>query len=316
MNNTPATKRNGTNTNRDGYIVAAARNVLGSAGVLSCMLLISGCDDEEVKTANGNIDVIDKRSGTLLSGELEAINGTYGANCLNRSGSWSVPIQVGATLDHAELSVIVDDTDCVLTLTEVQTSMAGDLAADPPIVLATSFAADPSEFDDPVDFYANASVDSLAFADDFVITLLYSDDPSLLEDDGNAEFEVVETSVSAQSVQAPEYSIDTSGLTILVDDDQEVQSATGSMPLSLAMGAVAGQSYMVLAQSGLDTFAELDAAWNAGAPSAIGASVPAADFSLVGQDLDNPTIRTLIIANISEGVAAYQAFEITFHPAM
>jgi hypothetical protein len=67
---------------------------------------------------------------------------------------------------------------------------------------------------------------------------------------------------------------------------------------------------------GLDTYAELDAAYIAGTPAAIGAPIPAADFTLVGEDLDAATVkRTLILANIEGGVASYQAFEITFHPA-
>lgn len=310
MNNTSSTN------NRINNHVSTVRRSLGLAGVLGCSMLLSACDhDDRVEAVGGQIDLIDKRQATLLSGDLEAINGTYGANCTDRAGDWSVAVSLGATLEHAELSVVMDDTDCELTMTELQTSLGGTIEAIPAIDLAVGWAADPSSFGDPIDFYANASMDSVSFDSDFVISLLYSDDSTLADADGDATFELVETSVDADSVQAPQYSIDTSGLLVLVNSEQVVQSATGSIDLSLGMGAVAGQSYMVLDASGLDTFAELDAAFIMGTPVAIG-DPPASDFTLVGEDLDAPVVRTLIIANIQEGVAAYQAFEITFHPAM
>lgn len=289
-------------------------NALGLAGLLACTLTLSGCDDE-FGDVRGRIDLIDQRSATLASGELEAINGTYGANCTDRTGSWSLEVEVGAALDHSPLSVVLDDTDCVLTMTEVQTSMGGTIEAIPAITLSASFAGSPSSFGVPIDFYANASMDSVSFDSDFVITLLYSDDPDLDVGDGAADFEVVESSASASSVQAPDYSIDTGPLVILVNSEQVVQSASGTIDLALAMGATAGQTYVVVDATGLDTFAELDSAYDAGTPAAIG-NVPAAALSLVGEDLDSPVVRTLIIANIQEGVAAYQAFEITFHPAL
>lgn len=301
-------------TNSRSNHASTLHNTLGLVGILACSLTLSGCD-EEPKSVQGRIDLIDQRSAALASGELEAINGTYGASCTDRSGSWSLEVEVGATLAHDPLSVVLDDTDCVLTMTEVQTTMGGTIEAIPAIALSTSFAASPSAFSMPVDFYANAAMDSVEFDSDFVITLVYSDDPDLDVGNGDAEFEVVESSATASAVQSPGHAINTGPLVILVNSEQVVQSATGSVNLSLPMGATAGQTYVVADASGLDTFAELDAAYEAGTPAAIG-NVPAADFTLEGEDLDAPVIRTLIIANIQEGVPAYQAFEITFHPAL
>jgi hypothetical protein len=286
-------------------------NKLGALGVLGTVLTLSACQGGG--DVEGSVDVIDHRSEQLASGDLEAINGTYGAGCTNRSGAWSVGVALGAELDNPELSVILNDDSCVLTLTELVTATE-TLAADPPIALGTAYKGSPSAFDDPVEFYGNARLGSVSFADDFVLTVLYSDDPSLAVDDSTAQFEVVASSASDSSILPPDYAIDLSGLDLIVDSDQVVVSATGD--IALTAGVVTGQRYVVVEASGLDTFAELDAAYIAGTDAALTATLPAADFTLVGEDLSTPKLRTLIIANTENNVAAYQAFEITFHPAV
>ncbi|MBA3545671.1 MAG: hypothetical protein H0T76_04240 [Nannocystis sp.] len=285
-------------------------NMLGSASALACALMLSACQGGG--SVNGQVDLIDMRSEELLSSDLASVNGTYGAGCTNRSGAWSLEIEVGATLDNDPLSVVLNNDACVLTMTELHT-IDGALAAVPAVVLTTSYNVIPSAFDDPVAFYGNAKMSSVSFASDFVLTVLYSDDPSLATDDNTATFEVIQASAMGDSVAAPDYLIDIDGINAVTDADQVVVSATGSV--ALTAGLVSGQTYVVVDASGLDTYAELDAAYLAGSPAAVGASVPAADFTLVGEDLDALPKRTLIIANIEGAVASYQAFEITFHPA-
>lgn len=286
-------------------------NKLGVLGALGAVLVVSACQGGG--DVQGSVDVIDHRSEQLASGDLEAINGTYGAGCTNRSGAWSLGVALGAQLDNPELSVILNDDSCVLTLTELVTATE-TLEAVPAIALGTSYKGSPSAFNDPVDFYGNAKLGSVSFAADFVLTVLYSDDPSLATDDSTADFEVVESSAAEGSVLAPDYTIDLSGLDVIVDSDQVVVSATGSV--ALTAGAVTGQRYVVADATGLDTFAELDAAYIAGTDAALTSTLPAADFTLVGEDLSTPQKRTLIIANTANNVTAYQAFEITFHPAV
>lgn len=298
-------RRNHTTLN-----VLFPHNFIASVGAAACALALFGCAGSN--SVSGSIEAIDKREGTLLAADLESANGTYGAGCTDRTGSWSVEIEIGATLDHDPLSVVLNDDGCVLTLTELRTT-SGVLAATPSISLGTSYKMSPSAFDDPAVYYANAKLDSVSFASDFVLTLLYSDNPDLATDDNTATFEVVEASAVGDSVSAPDYMIDPDGLNIIVDTDQIVVSATGSV--GLTAGAVTGQNYVVVDAVGLDTYAELDAAFTGDTPAALGASIPAAKFNLVGEDLDVATKRTLIIANTEFGVASYQAFEITFHPA-
>lgn len=278
--------------------------------VLGCMLSLAACQGSG--TAHGAVEAIDMRSETLLGSDLQSLNGTYGAGCTDRTGAWSIEIELGANLDNEELSVVLNDSDCVLTVTELRTDV-GLIAAVPPISLGTSYKAMPSEFEDPVEFYGNAKLNSLAYSSDFVLTFLYSDDPALATDDNTASFEVVESSVTGDSVAAPNFVIDPDDLMLLTDTNQIVQSATGG--ITFVSGTI-GQTYVVVDAVGLDTYAELDAAYLGGTPAAIGASAPAADFTLVGEDLDAaPVQRTLILANIEDGVASYQSFEITFQPA-
>lgn len=282
-----------------------------SLAALACVLTLSACQGSD--SVNGEMEVIDKRSETLLASELQSVNGTYGAGCTDRSGDWSMEIEIGATLDNDVLTVVLNDDGCVLTLTELVTD-DGTLAATPPIALTASYKGTPAEFDDPVQYYGNAKLSSIDYASDFVLTFLYSDDPSLATDANTASFEVVESSAGGDSVSVPNNVIDADGLMLLTDTDQIVQSSSGSV--GLTPGLVPGQTYVVVDAVGLDTYAELDAAYIAGTPATIGMSIPAVDFTLDGEDLDAAAVkRTLIFANIENGVASYQAFEITFHPA-
>lgn len=294
-----------TTTNHKGSL---NHNLFATAGLLGLGLLLGGCQGADAVRGDINVQM---RSETLLSGDLESVNGSYGANCTDRAGNWSVKIDPAAVLDYATLSVVLNDVDCVLTVTGLRTTSLGLLAADPSIALGTSYKGTPSNFDD--EFWGNAKVDSVDFDADFTITVLYSDDPNSAIDDQSADFGVVQSSAEGDSVSAPNYSLDLSGLVIVTDADDIVVSSTGSAALSA--GAVTGQTYVVVEASGLDTYAELDAAYIAATEVAIAGTIPAAAFTLVGEDLTVPKKRTLIIANTESGVASYQSFEITFNPA-
>ena len=280
---------------------------------LVCALLLAGSGCGGAGSVSGGLDLIDLRSETLLNAEIQSVNGTYGAGCTDRDGDWSTAVELGAMLDNPELSVVLNDDGCVLTLTELHTD-GGVLVAVPAIALTTSYKMTPSAFDDPIQFYGNAKLSSVSYAADFTLTFLYSDDPDLATDANTAEFEVIQSAAMGDSVSVPDYTIDPDTLTLLTDTDQIVQSAGGGVDLTA--GAVAAQTYVVVDASGLDTYAELDDAYTGATPAAIADPVPAAAFDLVGEDLDAGAVkRTIILANIESGVASYQAFEITFNPA-
>jgi hypothetical protein len=286
---------------------------LGSIGAMAAALLIQTACMTEETGPGGRAVLVDRTTQALTSGQLESVNGTY-TSCSHRvdASAWSIEIANGGTLDNAELSVILNDTNCVLTMTSLHTT-AGVIAAVPPIVLTTSYQTMPSAFGSPVEFYANAKLDSVSFANDVVLTLVYSDDSSLATRSSTAGFAVVSSTATAQSVAAPNYALDVSGLALLTDVNDVVVSAIGSG--ALTSGSVTGQTYVVVdenAMSTLDTYAELNAAFLAGTPAAVTATIPAMAFTLVGDDLTTTQIRTLIIANKSNGVASYQALAISF----
>lgn len=124
-----------------------------------------------------------------------------------------------------------------------------------------------------------------------------------------SHFDVVERSASAERVAAPDYELDTTAIMLLTDANRIVQSVSGSA--ELFPGAISGQRWALVHASGLDTYATLHAAFSA-AGMPITLSIPAASFALTDENLTVPQKRTLIIANIVDGVPSYQAFEITF----
>lgn len=128
-----------------------------------------------------------------------------------------------------------------------------------------------------------------------------------------SQVEVVERRARTQRVDAPDYSLDASTLRLRADFGDVVQSATGNA--RLIDGSVTGQRYVVLDAAALNTYAKLDAAFRAAVQSPLTPDIPAAAFTLQHVDLTTPQTRTLIVDNSSEGVRAYQAFEVTFHPA-
>jgi hypothetical protein len=291
-----------------------ARGSIGPIAILGTLLsLLPACTSEDV--AHGRAVSIDRTTAALLVADLESVDGTY-TNCARRMGSWSLEIEPGATLTNLDpLSVVLNDTDCELSLTALRTT-ADTLLADPAIALDTTYEAVASSFDVPVAFYANARLSAGTFAADFVLTILYSDDSSFALASNTATVAVSEATAIGTPVDAPDYTLDMTTLIVAADIDDVVASVTGSA--GLTDGDVTGQRYVVLDVADLDnaSYDLVDAAFIAGTDAAIAATIPASDFmSLVGADLGTaPEVRTLILANTVSGVAAYQVFTITFNP--
>lgn len=285
-------------------------NVLTRLAILTASVL-TACEatsdsDEDVR---GRAVVIDRRTDALLAPDLKSINGTY-EGCTARSGNWSLPIAGGVPLDYPELTVVREDSACMLRVTELRTT-EGVLAANPSFFLDTSYQSSASSFGSPIQFYANAMASSLGFFADFTVTVLYSDDPALAVGGKTADYAVHGASASALSVPAPNYSLYLDGIHLEVDAHNRVVDTWGSADL-YASGVHASE-YVVVRASGLNTYAQLDAAFNDAAPDGFWGSVDVYRFDLLGEDLTHGLVRTLILANIENGVRAYQAFEITFN---
>jgi hypothetical protein len=283
--------------------------VIRSAAALAGVLLLQPACWSESDEAQGSGVVINHATQALLGADLDSVDGTYGEACTDRAGAWSIDLGGGGLL-NAPLSVGQYNTACALTMTQLHTT-AGILTAVPAIPLTTTYPTSASSFGSPIQFYASARLSSLTFAGDFVVTIPYSDSSNLASGDDMTSYDVVESSATAESVSAPDYTIEAAGLALLTDPDDVVVSATGSAALTTV--SVTGQTYVILEATGLITYAAIDTAYLAGTPAAVTATIPAASFVLLGDDLTTDQGRTLIMANTLSGVRSYQAFQITFH---
>jgi len=141
---------------------------------LTAIVSIGGCDAGSGEDSVGPVMEV---TGTLIA-SLSAINGTYGAGCTARTGSWSVRISGADELVYPALTVVKGNAACSLAVTE----FIGDetYKAVPPITMTTAYQSTASELTFGVEFddyyYANAKLSSTSFTSDFVLTLLVSND--------------------------------------------------------------------------------------------------------------------------------------------
>jgi len=289
---------------------------LGSFAVSTALWMQPACsaEDDGNDALHAEAVVVDQTTQALASGQIAFVSGTY-TNCTKRTGSWSVAVAPAVSRDDA-LSVLLNDTACVLTLTGLELTTGGPaIAATPSFVLSPSYQVTASTFGMPVSFYANATVSAVDFAANFVLTILYSDDPRLATRINTARFAVAESSATAGSVPAPNYALDVSGIIVQTDVADIVQFVTGTAPLTAS--TVTGQGYVVLNTSGLTSYLAIDTAYKGATSAVVAGGIPASDFaSLINTDLTTvPQVRTLIIANTDNGITSYQVFEITFNKA-
>lgn len=108
----------------------------------------------------------------LSVGALRSIHGSYGAGCTARSGSWSVRVSGTDPLANPALSVVTNNSACVLTLTSMTDASTTYVLASP-IAMTTGFRASASAAGSGSSaFYVNAKVSTASFDSPFVVTLL------------------------------------------------------------------------------------------------------------------------------------------------
>lgn len=284
---------------------------------------VSGCGDAQV--AKSQVDLIDKVSHALTTSTVRAIKGSYGAGCIQRTGTWALGLN-GYSPSEGALSVVKNNADCVLSVTEVH---AGTLASPvmysmaAPLSLDSAFASNGAAFlldgqGDAV-FYANFRIQpDLTFNTNFSLEMVYSDDSTEVTAQKSAAYAVQSSTASSSNVAPPDYLISLSGITLQVDAGDVVQTASGSA--SLTEGMVLGEQYVIDQDTlgATPTFAEIDALFTAGTKGTLtpgSPAIPAADFALGGVDLTAAKKRNVIIANVENGTRSYQIFRVTFnHP--
>jgi hypothetical protein len=291
---------------------------------IKCLILgavaITGCGQEE---SLPQIDLVDKSSKALTTSTVRAIKGTYGAGCINRTGSWALGLN-GFSPSEDALSVVKNNSACVLSVTEVHAGTLADpemYAMAAPLALDASYQASGQAFmldgtGDTV-FYANLRIQpNLTFSTDFTLQMVYSDDATEVTASKTAQFTVQSSSASESNVAPPNYTISLAGLTIQTDAEDVVQSATGSAQLSDV--SVNGEKYVIDLDTlpAMPTFAEIDALFTGGTQHDLTGSnptIPVADFAIGGIDLTVAKKRNIIVANIENGTRAYQIFRVTFN---
>jgi len=290
--------------------------------VAGLALALSGCGTGS--DVGPRVELINNTQSALTAGSIQSLTGTYGATCNGRNAAgtdpWTASLTGGPAAD--ELSVRLNDADCILTFNRV-VSTDGVYIGNPAIVLNTADTYKPtaSAFAlaaGPLDFYGNAKISSLLFASDFTLTLLVSDTPALTQGTKQATTATVSATVVVNTVPAPNYTVLFTPFELEVDVDNVVQLVSGYA--QLAAGSVVGLDYAVYqgALTGASTVSEIEAAFAASTPALLSSlttlQVPATGFGLIASDLDASTKRTIIIRNLVSGVSSYQLLLITFIP--
>lgn len=261
---------------------------------------------------------VEVTSRALTDNTIQWIDGTYGAGCVARSGSWSLRVSGSASMDYSTLSVVQNNTACVLTLTKIVADQT--YTGSPALAMSGSYAGSASTFtgDAGVAFYANARLSSTTFASAVTVYLIYSNDSSLLTGSLDGAYVSMSASASTSGTTPPNYTLDltTGALAANVSaTTSSVQSASGTA--NLVVGTTAGEGYYVDqgALPSTPTFGQLDAAYTAASKTSIASSpvlVPAASFGLTGVTISTPVVRTIVIQHNVSGVHSYQTFAITF----
>lgn len=270
-------------------------------------------------------EATDRTTHALTLGDILELNGSYGAGCKNRSGDWSVPFISLQSQTNPALSVIKNNSACVLTLKTVRigademSALTFDTGSN--IALGADYKSAGSAFHEvsttATKFYVNARMEPDAgFANNFVLRFLYSDDPTAASASKNASYIVRSASAVSNDVPAPDYTAVTTGVTLQTDADNIVEVASGTVDLTDQ--TVLGDQYVVSTTdlSSSPSYDAIDAAYLAGTATALSGpnpSIPASAFTLVSEDLSSPVLRSLIIAKIDNGNRSYEVISITFN---
>lgn len=282
--------------------------------------LLAGCG---AQTVNPSVALVDRTVKPLSLGDFLEVNGTYGAACIDRSGSWSVGIGGFSGLTNPALSVIKNDSGCQLWASSIRIgslggstlyASAGNLAIGADYAAqAYPFAPAPSA---PTAFYGNLRIQpDLSFGSDFTVDMVYSEDPRWASAGVVADYGVQSASFRTGAVDAPDYAIDLSSFVLQVDANKIVQS-TGGGGVLVAMNTPC-QTFIVSTRDlgGAPSFAEVDAEFQMLPAQSLASGNPliAADsFLLSGANLSMPQIRTVILANTVAGTTSYEVFRIAF----
>jgi hypothetical protein len=279
--------------------------------------LLSGCSSAPATEVRAQPEIVNRSGGALATASLKWLNGTYGPSCVSRSGAWS--LDLGGTpglMDNPALSVVKSNVGCELAVTALVADVT--YSASPALPLKSTYGSTASAFSKPGEgpsFYGNAKLDTSTFDGNFVLSLLFSGDPSGQTGSTSGTYASSTATSSSSAVAPPDYAFDLSGVAYQYDVNKVVTSVSGGV--ALTDRNYQGESYVVdtgtLGAS--PTFADYDAAYASGTKTSISATNPTVDTSKllsVGTNVSSPVVRTILIRRVVDGVVAYQAIRVTF----
>lgn len=300
---------------------------LGLVGALAGAQL--GCGDSTEDVVKGIAVGLDHmtQQAEIGPGALVSIHGTYGTNCVNRTGPWTALVGGGSVPDP--LTVRTDNAACVLALTSV--TMTSDplvsLEASMAIPLAVGYATTAPRFPatGTLLFYANAALSPAGFGTDFAISVVYSDSEGAVEDLDNTGHPVTvhPITVTAGTVPAPAYALDVTGVVVRSDTASAqpvIVDVTGDgAVLFVAQDAQTGENYVIVDTLADHDYRTIDTAYKGGTivpisaipNSAVPDPIPSESFLLV-PETSLPQHRFLIVAHTVEDVSSYEVFTINF----
>lgn len=301
---------------------------LRAAVVISAAIAAYGCGDHDTYHRHdipaGGV-VVNLGSQALTFSQVQAIAGTYGEGCGQPIGTaeWSVTVNGAPAGLPPALQVNEGSTDCQLVLTRVAGLVDGAavmFTASPGLVLGGSFLGDSVRFtgENGVSFYSNARLawSGTPWDSNLTVEFLFSDDP---------EFDPIGGAVTPRTiviaapiltgVPSPDYEFSVGTLSVIPTVPARVAGSS-----SLGLKSQAGTEHKIVvrpaAVAGTPTFADIDAAYGAAAgaalPQNLGFAGSAFEAATSGLATSGLAVVWLIIANVQEGVRAYQAIEITF----
>jgi hypothetical protein len=271
------------------------------------------------------VEIVGRTEAGLSAASVTKLGGTYSAACAGRSAAgterWTFVRSGAGTTD---LNVARNDSDCVLTLTDVTTA-DGTYTASPslPLDATDTYQASASAFALPsasIAFYGNAKIDALSFANDFTVTLSVSDTLSASNaGTRSASYATQNASVVVATVAAPNDTSSFASFAVSKDANNVVLSATGYAQLTA--GSVPGQDYAIYngTLNAASTLVDVLLAYTLASEKHTLASltslqIPASQFALGGTTLTSGVTRTIIVRNTVVAVTSYQLILVTFTP--
>lgn len=293
------------------------------------MSIGAACDDNTKDSwdlIQGSANLIAVATPALTQvGSLLAIRGTYGTDCQYRStlGTWSLPLNgYGGVKEGERVAVVRGDSLCNLTLTGIvaqgSSSVPQEYHVRPPFVLGTAYppyASDCQLLSFKAAFFAMARLRSLnpqPWSNDFVIDVVYSDDPARVDLERRTEYVTVQGIAEAQGVPAPDYQSDLSGLALYMDAHGVLTAETGGA-VTLSLLTQAAQDFVVTSFDPGSTQSAVDEAYRAaGQKTAISGpmvNIQAAELGIVpGNRL--PISRYIILSNTMSSAPQIRSYEV------